>query len=139
MTQQAGPVQAEATRMTFTGHEAWGDPVGGAITSHEGMTLVQGATRVCKDTSDNPMGTGTNFVTANSRVDANGYGLFWGTTRFVTDEGGVWEFSWGGVNSATDFPWYGIGRGVGLYKGLLAIITLHLDGTVEWEILRAAD
>jgi hypothetical protein len=138
-----GPAQAEPTRITFTGHEVCGDLVGGTVTTHDGMTFLRDAVSVCTDTADNPMGSGTNYVTFNANSDANGNGPLWGKTHFVTNEGGAWEISWNGMGTATGFHGHAEVRGVGMYKGLVAKITLDNDGinpsTVGWEILHVAD
>jgi hypothetical protein len=132
-----GPVQAKNTRITFTGDEVCGDLVGGTITTHDGMTFIRNATLACIDTASNPMGAGSNTVTFNANLDANGYGALWGKAHFATNEGGVWEVNWNQKASATGFHGQAEARGTGQYEGFLAKITLD-NGKVGWEILHAA-
>jgi hypothetical protein len=136
-----GPVQAKPTRITFSAHEELVDGADGTTTSHGGMTFIRNATLTYRDTAANPMDIGTNYTTFNANWDANGNGPIWGKNRLVTDEGGVWEGSWNGTASAfgADFHGHAEDRGEGMYKGLVAKITLHSDPTgiaVGWEILK---
>jgi len=84
----------------------------------DGNIHVRGLVELFQETGPDPRLVGNNTVVVNANWHSDMTGPIWGTFRFETDEGGLWEGNWAGQVTA-EGAWYNArGDGYGIYEGM---------------------
>lgn len=87
----------------------------------DGNVHIRGMIIHIRDGSDCPHLVGTGRVVVNANLGATLSGPAWGTSHFVSDEGGAWDLVWEGfmVNNVP-FSLHGMANGSLKYEGMKA-------------------
>ncbi len=130
----ATPIAAQASVTEIAGTESCVTTAPGTWAFPNGNIHIRGMTLQCRDESADPRGTGNIDVVLNANWDSNMLGPMWGTFRFVTDEGGVWEGTWEGMVTTSGFQYHVTGTGQGIYEGM-KIWSDYVNGVWQGRIL----
>jgi hypothetical protein len=115
------PVSAR-TRITLTyTQEVVGVLDPGVVTTFpNGDIHIRGMVLALHDEASDPHLIGNARTVVNENLDVNGDGTGWGTSHFMSDEGGMWDLVWvGRIENQQPVSLTGVGFGSQLYRGFL--------------------
>jgi hypothetical protein len=121
-----------ATKTTYWFTEVYdGPPSGGTMeVLPSGHIRLRDMTLHVHDDSNGPYLIGEGWPTLNCNLDASWTGPCWGTSHFVSTEGGVWDLVWEGkmVNNLP-VSMHAVAIGSEYYEGMMG--WLDIEGDVK--------
>lgn len=101
----------------------------GDWTYPDGNIHIRGMVQSEHSVAPDPRCVGDNTIVINANWHADGTGPMWGTFRYETTEGGIWEGTWAG-RMTDEGSWYNAtGNGYGIYAGMKIFVDKVFDVT----------